>query len=261
MKRAASHFLFCTVALLLPLTAPAAALVVTEHWPPWLVAHDPDREKVTDGAAIHLLRELFARTQVEFEFSNVPWQRALVKLEEGEADMMPLIARTAERDRYMVFTDPLYTDELLFVASVMNGVSCEWTHSGALAGKTVGTVRDYQYGEMWTKLSRERNFVVIPANDDLTNLKKVATGRLDYTVQYLSFLRSSLTGEQINREQLTVCQRPVEKIPLRLGISRKSPLAGRVDEFNRTLRAMRADGSYRKILGDLYSEPVELDAP
>lgn len=262
MNRAFTTLLLLPLILAMPARAPADARVLVEHWPPWLVAQDPERKMVTDGAGVDLVREIFNRLDVAFEFRNVPWQRALVQLEEGAADAMPLMSQTRDRSRYLAFTEPLYTDELILVTAAGDNTkaACDWSRPGALTGRTVGTVRDYVYGKQWAAFAEKHGFVTAEANNDLTNLKKVAGGRLDFTVQYHSFVKSSVANDNVPADKLAICPEPIERIPLRLGISRQSPLADRLDEFNRVLRSMKEDGTYRRILGDLHPDrsPVAL---
>lgn len=262
MNRAFTALLLLPLILAMPARAAADARVLVEHWPPWLVAHDPEQKVVTDGVAVELVREIFRRLDVPLEFRNVPWQRALVRLEEGTADAMPLISRTGDRSRYIAFTDPLYTDELILVAAAGENTEavCDWSHPGALKGRTVGTVRNYVYGDQWASFVETHQFETAEANNDLTNLKKVAGGRLDFTVQYYSFLKSSVANDEVPADKLAICPEPIERIPLRLGISRQSPLANRLDEFNRALKSIKEDGTYQRILGDLQPDrtPVTL---
>lgn len=237
-----------------PARAQDSIVVLVEHWPPWLVAHDEDRQQITDGIAVNLIREAFRRMGMTPVFETVPWVRALTQMEEGDADLIPVIARTEERTRHMVFTDPLYTDQLLLVTAAGDGSKqrCEWTRAGNMNERTVGTVRNYAYGARWRAFRKARNFSVVAANDDLTNLKKAAGGRLDYTVQFLSNLRANLAASEVDPQELSLCDRPIETIPLYVGISKQSPMAAHVEEFNQVLRAMKRDGTYQRLLGDLH---------
>lgn len=246
-----------------PLWAQDEVVVLVEHWPPWLVAHDEDRQHITDGVAVNLLREVFRRMGLSASFRTVPWARALRQIEDGKADIIPVLTHTGERAKYMAFTAPLYTDALLLVTTsgADSDARCNWTRGGAMAGRTVGTVRDYAYGKRWEQFRQARNFSTVAANDDLTNLKKVAGGRLDYTVQFLSNLTSNIAESDIDRRELTLCSRPLEQVPLHVGISRRSPMASHVAEFNQALRDMKADGTYKNILGTLYRDedpPLQL---
>jgi hypothetical protein len=81
------------------------------------------------------------------------------------------------------------------------------------------------------------------------------SARVDYSLQYYSFLQSTLADPELDRDELLFCKPAGEEIALRFGISRQSPLAERMPEINQALEAMKEDGSYRALLGELYREP------
>ena len=247
------------LALLLLVFSPALraeAVVVVEHWPPWEIV-DAETGEVMGGKAVELTRALFARLDVEVSFRNVPWQRALTQIRQGRADIIPMITRNLVRTNDMAFSNPIYQDQLLLVsaASQHKDGTCRWDRPGALAGKTVGVTRDYVYGPNWSTLRKDRRLRLARSNTDLSHLKKAMGARVDYSLQYYSFLQSSLTDPELDRDELLFCKPPVEEIALRFGISRRSPLAERMPEINQALEAMKEDGSYRALLGELYREP------
>lgn len=242
--------------LVLSGSAHTEAVVVVEHWPPWEIAREPGGP-VTQGVAVELARTIFGRMDVELIFRNAPWQRALTRIAKGSADIIPMISPTPERSRYMAFTDPVYTDELLLVTAAGRHAErrCQWRERDALRGKTIGMTRDYEYGPAWSRLMRERWLRIRRANNDLNHLKQALSGRVDLSLQYHSFLHSGLARTEVSRAEVRICSPAVEQAPLHFGISRKSPLARRVDEFNRVLETMKVDGTYREILGDLLRNP------
>jgi polar amino acid transport system substrate-binding protein len=209
------------------------------------------------GKAVELTRALFARLDVEVSFRNVPWQRALTRIAEGSADIIPMITRTANRSRHIVFTKPVYTDQLLLVTAAGKGSTerCNWQQPEALRDRTIGLTRDYVYGPAWSALMKDRRFTTTRSNTDLTHLKQAVTGRVDLSLQYYSFLKSSLARTEVDQDALVICRPAISRTPLRFGISRRSPLAERMPEINQALKAMKEDGSYRALLGELYREP------
>jgi polar amino acid transport system substrate-binding protein len=250
-----------TLAAWLCLSATAqGAVVTTGDWPPWmLVSEDNGTSRVTGGLVIDLIRELSQRLDLDVSFRVSPWQRSLADIKTGDVDMMPLVSHTRAREAFMVFSEPVYVDPLMLVASTRRGdpARCDWRGTGKLKGKVVGTVRDYRYGDHWEQFVEREQVRTLPANDDRTNVRKVAGGRLDYTVQYYSHLKTILQEENVKPDRLAVCNDPVESVALHLGISRRSPLAARVQEINRVLREMHRDGTYRRLLGDLYRPAPE----
>lgn len=250
------------VASLMVISAPTRAddgraVVIVGHWPPWEFV-DETTGRIS-GPAVELTRAIFQRMNVETDFRVVPWQRALPWINEGSADLIPMITRSEDRDPYMLFSDPLYQDRLVLVtrAGPDAKANCAWKRKG-LRGKTIGLTREYDYTPRWARRMKDRRFKVALANTDLAHLKQAATGRVDLSLQYHSFLRSEQVRNTVDPEQLRVCRPPVDRPVFRFGISRQSPLAARLEEFNRTLRSLKADGTYEALLGPLSrdSDPV-----
>ena len=102
------------------------ATVVVEHWPPWEIACDAKKKKVTEGLAVEIVQELFNRLNIKMKLLNAPWKRALYSIEYGKADLIPMIVKTSEREPYMIFTIPVYEDPLLFVYSTDKFKTFEW---------------------------------------------------------------------------------------------------------------------------------------
>ncbi len=255
MPRLLSGLLCALLLSATPVSARDEVVVVVEHWPPWEIV-DPDTGEVIGGKAVELTRALFERLDVEVGFRTVPWQRALTQIREGRADIIPMITRNPVRTDDMAFSNPVYRDQLLLVSAAdrhENG-ECRWNRPGALEDRTVGVTRDYVYGSNWSALRKDRRFRIASSNNDLSHLKKAMSSRVDFSLQYYSFLQSSLAAPELDRDKLLFCRPAVEDIALRFGISRQSPLAERMPEINRALKTMKEDGSYRAILGELYRE-------
>lgn len=238
-----------------PVSARDEIVVVVEHWPPWEIV-DPDMGEITGGKAVELTRALFARLDVEMSFRAVPWQRALTQIREGKADIIPMITRNPVRADDIAFSDPVYHDQLLLVTDADRHAKgeCHWNRPGALENRSVGVTRDYVYGPNWSALRKDRQFRISRSNNDLSHLKKAMSSRVDFSLQYYSFLQSSLAKPELDRDEVLFCQPAVEDIALHFGISRQSPLAQRMPEINQALKAMKEDGTYRAILGELYRE-------
>lgn len=228
-------------------------LLVVEHWPPWEIAYDKNKEKVTGGLAIELAEELFSRLNIKIRLDTVPWKRALISIEKGRADLIPMVAKTPEREQYMVYTHPIYTDPILLVYSTDKFSSFEWEDWKDLESYRIGITRGYYYGVPWNKALKKYGFNVVESASDIINIDMVLLGRVDLTLQFYSICKN-IFKEFPGHEKLKFASKPVHKNVLHFGISKKSHLAAKLSEINKTIQEMKSDGTFKNILKDLYHE-------
>lgn len=64
------------------------------------------KDKQADGFAVEMLRESLRAMGREVSFEVGPWHKIKQDLSEGRIQVLPLVARTAERQAYLDFTAP-----------------------------------------------------------------------------------------------------------------------------------------------------------
>jgi polar amino acid transport system substrate-binding protein len=152
--------------------------IVVEHWAPWEIAHDDNKANITDGLAIDILNELFSRLELDIEYKNTPWQRALKQIETGEIDLIPMVLKTPEREEYMTFTTPIYNDPILFAYSTDKHDALEWNSWEDLKSLKIGMTRGYTYGGLNDAI-KEGELDATVSTNDTQSIKKLLSGRFD----------------------------------------------------------------------------------
>ena len=226
--------------------------VVVEHWPPWEVAYDEKQQRVTGGYAVEIVQELFQRMDLEHELQNAPWRRALQQMKMGQSDLIPMISASDERREYMLFTVPVYVDQMLIAYSSERFADFQWQQWLDLEGYKIRTVRGYFYGNDWLEAVKRYQLDVGESVLDQQNVRMLDEGRTDLTLLIYSSGVSLL--KDYGYGKIRFADKPVYSTTLRFGIAKQSPLAARLDEVNKVLNAMKADGTFAEILGPLYVE-------
>jgi len=250
---------FITFLLVLTLFATKSAMaspkvkVVVEHWPPWEIALDKKKQNVSSGVAVDLLKELFARLNMEMELTTVIWARALIKIETGDVDLIPMITFSKERNAFMVFTDPVYVDSFLFAYSTNQFKHFQWQELKELAPYKIGATRGYHYSDSWKKAIDKYQLKINYNKNDISHLKMLLLGRIDLAPLLYSNAQATMSTLS-GYVSIQFSKKPLATIPMFLGISRKSFLISKVSEINQVLKEMREDGTYKKILKNLYLE-------
>ncbi len=224
--------------------------VVVEHWPPWEIAYDDNKEEVTGGLAVEIVQTLLDRLKLKMKLYSVPWQRALNQIKIGEFDLIPMIAKNSERETYMSFTIPIYKDPIFLFYSIDKFPIFTWDQWKDLKPFEIGIVEGFNYGMSWNKAVKEHKLIIEPVPYDRLNLRKLIKGRIDLAALYYSN-SVGLFKEVPGSHKLKFSKKPITINLMRLGISKKSFLATKLPKINKILQEMNDDGTMKKILKDL----------
>ena len=226
------------------------AYVVAEHWPPWEVALDHERQSVTSGWALDITNELARRLDIQIEVIVMPWKRAVRMIKTGRADIIPMIVETSGREEHMFFTLPVYEDKLLFVYSTDKFDEFKWESWDDIQPYTIGITLGTKYV---TEVTDKHNLRVETATNDMMNITKLLRGRVDLSPMYY-LNAASMFKEVQDHEKLRFAQKPIATRPFRFAISKQSFLAERIEEINRIFEEMHNDGTFKNIIGEFYIE-------
>lgn len=174
-----------------PATSPgttAVARFTTLDWPPFSAAG-----LAGGGAFVEILREALAPAGIRVEVEVLPWKRAVDK---------------ASRDPAIAGFLPVYLDDLVggffpsaqVLASPLGlaerrADSIAWSTLDDLKPLRIGTVLGYTNTPAFDEAVQARRLTIEEAPDDLSNLLKVAAGRLRVAVIDCTVLRFLLDHE------------------------------------------------------------------
>jgi polar amino acid transport system substrate-binding protein len=197
------------------------------------------------GLAVDLLTQLFG-THVQCEW--LPWQRAQLMLEQGEADILVGPYRTPEREARMLFSvRSFYSDAMVWYAR--RGEESRWTGEfSSLAQVPVAGVRGWAYGSRFERMK--------PLLAQLTWVKNVEAGLQMLQRQRVDLFAANDRNCQPVLQQLGLgdaiarCSPPLDVLHGHMAFGRSAAgevLAQRYDQaFERWLRLPEAAELYRR---------------
>lgn len=216
-------------------------------WPPYAT-------KSADGVAgisVNIVQQAAQRIGIQVNFEELPWNRCLQKVKDGEVDA---VIDAAERPEFVqgptsfsLFSDTFWVREDSGIKSYSD-----------ISGGRVGLVDGYNYsGSLLAylddlKLQREMTI------DDPTNIRKLAFGRVNVIIADFA---STLLFARQHRLKISPILPPFSYDPLYVSFSQdKSEIQHRFDQsFSELLKDGSIDAVYQQYLGTGYSKLMKQD--
>ena len=244
MTKAIASILFPTSAvvfLVCLLAAPASAqdpvTLANDEWPPFILAGG------NGGISKRLVCEALERSGHECEVAIESWDVVLEKTRTGEIDGIAAAWRDADREAFLLFSEPYLTNQIVPVVRTDSNKAIE--SIGDLAGLRIALVSDYAYGAEITAATS--TFETVKARNSAAALEHVRLRRADV----------ALIDELEARDRLGSSRSPDMKAllavlafrSLHFAVSRAHPNAEQLlADFNRAYASMLADGTVNEIL-------------
>lgn len=248
-QTALRHFGCALLALTLGVGAALAAsgehpreyLLVTDFWPPFRIEGE---NGAMQGIDIELIAKLETRLKIKIRVQRVPWVRALGMMRDGTADLMSGLARTQERETFILYQAPAYAEiRPAFYQLATNAQPIKRYED--LAGTRIGFTRGSVYFEPFDS---DNALNKLSATDETQLLRMLLGRRFDVIVGSDLQVDYELRQRGFASEVVKAAYRPAKTTPLYFGISRKSPLAAEASELGRALAELQADGTIAAIL-------------
>lgn len=226
---------------LLSLSARAESLrLVADAWPPFA-----DSRLANRGLACDLVGSALRRAGYSLSFSEQPWARALHELQTGASDILVDAWYSPERDAFALYSEPYLVNRIRFFQR--RGEAIRFRELDDLHGIPVAVVRGYAYDAAFQS---DPELVRVPVVDITQGARMLLAGRVALVVEDERAMRFHLEREMPGTvERLEALERPLAENDLHILVRKSHPRAAQiVEDFNRALAAMRADGSYARIV-------------
>ncbi|EKO3659247.1 transporter substrate-binding domain-containing protein [Vibrio metschnikovii] len=209
-----------------------------DPWPPFVTSEAPH------GLSIELVSAALETQGYQLEFQIMPWARALAEVQAGNIDLLPATWFTEQRTSVLAYSDHYLYNQIKFITLPTNAF--EYSGLDSLAGKRVGTVRGYGYGDDFLNSTL---FNRSEANDLISNLRRLEAGRIDVTLEDELVARSLMSdnGLDANNYRFTTSGLSANSLHVTSGLANPNALEY-IEAFNRGLEQIKANGTFDKIL-------------
>ena len=229
--------------VLLLLTQGAAAeklRLVADAWPPFT-----DATLVNGGVATDIVSTALARAGYASDFEQVPWARALFGVGEGRYDVLVNTWYTDERTKLGQFSGEYLLNRVRFLKR--KDTPIEYNNLQQLHTYPIAVVRGYAYSQ---EFDEDVSLQKVPVHNFAMAVRMVAADRVKLTLEDEFVARYYLARESPKvRNAVEFLPKPLSENSLHILVSLKNPEHEQiVAGFDREIAAMKADGSYEKLL-------------
>jgi len=247
-KTAFFSFLLILFSVLPVFSEQKEIVVVVDDYPPWKII---DQDKSVNGIDIELLNALMAPYDLKIKFAVCPWKRCLEMMKWGEGDIITGILRRPDREAYMHFIDPPYKTTSAKAFYLQKGKGTLLKKYGDLYSLRVGTVRGVKFFEQFDNDPKINKF---EANNDIQNLKKLKSGRIDVVVGTESYLDYLIAIKGFMKEIDKAAYKYDRHVPVHFAVSKKSPLAEHLPRLGVDARRLAEQGRFEQIIKDFFEK-------
>ena len=236
------HRAFALIGLLLLTQTEAAEKLrlVADAWPPFT-----DATLVNGGVATDIVSTALARAGYASDFEQVPWARALFGVGEGRYDVLINTWYTDERTKLGQFSGEYLINRVRFLKR--KDTPIEYNNLQQLHTYPIAVVRGYAYSQ---EFDEDVSLQKVPVHNFAMAVRMVAADRVKLTLEDEFVARYYLARESPKvRNAVEFLPKPLSENSLHILVSLKNPEHEQiVAGFDREIAAMKADGSYDKLL-------------
>jgi polar amino acid transport system substrate-binding protein len=220
------------------------------------------------GIDVDIARHILTKLGIEPVFKIHPWKRAWSQVESGEVEAVFTTSRKSKREPYVMYPeeDMWVSDFVFFVKSDNKKEGFNGFESAKAENLKIGIIPGNSYKDIFWQTfpyadgkaefqgdldtSSTYNKQLSTAKDLTTNLKKLATGRVDLVIadRTVGQYTAKLNGLS---DQISFYEKPLygKGYPMPFVKGSKYPnLANIAEKFEAELKKIKANGEYQKIM-------------
>lgn len=237
-------------ALLQPQAARAERVVniSTGEWPPYAGVNLPN-----NGATLDIIRQAFNRQGYDVRYEFYPWERAFDLVVSAKVDASAYWYPLLKRKKVAFYSQSIHTENMVFI-HLKNKHIRPWNTLSDLKEYRIGATLGVSYTQEFWKLAKKGTLMVEMVNSDALNIRKVLDKRIDlfatYEIYYTRHLTKLLKQEDTTRLAIT---KPFVQSTTHVIFPKKRQGARKLlDAFNLGLAAIKADGTFQRIMQRMH---------
>lgn len=214
--------------------------LVADSWPPFT-----DSTLVNGGLATDIVSTALARAGYASDFEQVPWARAMLGISEGRYDVLVNAWYSEERTHVGQFSAEYLINRVRFIKR--KDAPIQFDELQQLRAYPIAVVRGYAYSKAFDE---DEQMQKVPVHSFAMAVRMLVAGRVKLTLEDEYVARYYLARESPRvRNAVEFLPKPLSENSLHILVSLKNPEHEQiVARFDQEIAAMKADGSYARLL-------------
>ena len=215
--------------------------LVTVEWAPYYAS-----SMEGGGPLSRVAKEAFEKKGYDVSIEFMPWARAMLLTEKGEAHGVLGAYINPERDRKFLKSEPLAKTQVVFFSLANRSIS--YNSFKDLEKYRIGVVRGNSYSP---EFDEYKGFTKDVADDLSNSIRKLVAQRIDLLVDARRVVEHRVDSKiKSAKGKLKVVGKPLLENNLYIIFSRAIKGSKTiVKDFNEGLKGIKANGQYSKIMG------------
>jgi len=210
-----------------------------DAWAPYA-----DVSLLNGGLSIDLIRTALGRAGYSTEYEQVPWARAIHGVSDGRYDILINAWYSEDRTHIGQFSDEYLVNRLRLIKRKTSTI--DYQNLTQLHPYSIAVVRSYAYSPEFDNDAQLKKVLVASFS---TAVRMLAAGRVELAVEDEYAARFALSREPAEvRDNVEFVSKSLSENSLHILVSLRNPDHEKiVQDFDRAIAAMKADGTYDKL--------------
>ncbi len=213
-------------------------------WPPFTYEKSG---KAETGLAFELMTEIFSSTDIRINMDLFPQKRMLSYLKTGEYDVVSVISKCKEREKYLDYSVPLFEDKKMVYYSSAKISNFNWNSYIDFKNYKIGITRGTNYSDDFSRAVNEYNLDIDEVTSNLQNFQKLNAGRVDLVIMNQSTASELFRINNEFKKNIRKAEKPVSVFNYHMAFSRNSPRKIIKNEINEIILGLQEKGVIQKI--------------
>ena len=214
--------------------------IVYTDWYPYTYSVNGEAE----GFEIEILKAVLEKMNYRCTFEELPWNRCLLHLRNGEADMLVSMVKNNDRMKYTYYPEEYISRSHLRFYSFEGNNIYQYQSLLDFMGKEIGVINGFSYGNEFDSadyLEKDSSL-----NSEVL-LQKVYAGRNDYGVDNYAVVSSLARKKEIS-DSLVFLNPPLQTLNLYVGFSKVKDYKEFSERFSEELSKFKISEKYAEII-------------
>ncbi len=213
---------------------------------PWKFEKDGQLE----GAGYEMFQEIVRRLELDVEYIDMPFKRALTYMQSGEIDMMFGLLKSPEREKFIHFIAPPYKLKSNKAFYILKGKNSQINSHSDLYALKVGVKIGVKY---FPEFDDDHSIQKYAEADYEKNISKLLLGAIDTFLCTDSHADYLIKALGVEKSIIKAKYGYTKNNPTYIGISKKSRMLESKDEVQKVVAEMVYSGEVDRIFKAYFS--------